>query len=83
MLPKRKIYLTKPCIIGLNKQRANWKEACLQGAQTASEHQKQKQLESKKDKKRIRELEKELTRKEKALAETAALLVLRKKLNAL
>lgn len=33
--------------------------------------------------KRIRQLEKELHRKEKALAETAALLALRKKLNAL
>jgi transposase len=33
--------------------------------------------------KRIKELERELTRKERALAETAALLVLRKKLNAL
>lgn len=35
------------------------------------------------DKKRIKSLEKELARKEKALAETAALLVLRKKYNAL
>jgi hypothetical protein len=33
----------------------------------------------KRDQKRIRELEKELRRKERALAETAALLVLRKK----
>jgi hypothetical protein len=33
--------------------------------------------------KRIKELERELRKKEKALAETAALLVLRKKLNAL
>ena len=36
----------------------------------------------KSDKKRIKELERELNRKEKALAETAALLVLRKKFNA-
>ncbi|CAK2183997.1 hypothetical protein VCRA2119O147_5460002 [Vibrio crassostreae] len=35
------------------------------------------------DKKRIKILEKELARKEKALAETAALLVLREKFNAL
>lgn len=34
------------------------------------------------DKKRIKELERELRRKEKALAETAAILVLRKKLSA-
>ena len=64
-------------------QIAQWKVACLQGAETAAEQQKQKELETKKDKKRIKELEKELRRKEKALAETAALLVLRKKLNAL
>ncbi len=37
---------------------------------------------AKADKKRIRQLERELNRKEKALAEAAALLVLRKKLNA-
>ena len=35
------------------------------------------------DQKRIRELERELRRKDKALAEAAALLILRKKLNAL
>lgn len=35
------------------------------------------------DKKRIRELEKELRRKEKALAEAAALLILQKKVQAL
>ena len=35
------------------------------------------------DKKRIRELERELQRKEKALAETAALLVLSKKVAAI
>jgi hypothetical protein len=34
------------------------------------------------DKKRITELERELRRKDKALAETAAILVLRKKMNA-
>ena len=38
--------------------------------------------EHKADKKRIKELERELRRKEKALAEAAALLVLRKKFNA-
>ncbi len=39
--------------------------------------------ETRADKKRIRELERELLRKEKALAETAALLVLAKKLSAI
>ena len=38
--------------------------------------------EQKADKKRIKELERELRRKEKALAETAALLVLGKKFDA-
>ena len=37
--------------------------------------------QAKADKKRIRELERELRRKDKALAEAAAILVLRKKLN--
>jgi hypothetical protein len=35
------------------------------------------------EKKRIKELERELARKDRALAETAALLVLRKKLGAI
>ena len=65
------------------EQISRWKTACLQGAQAAAQEHRQKQLEAKQDKKRIRQLEKELQRKEKALAETAALLVLRKKLDAL
>ena len=60
-----------------------WKEACIQGAQSVGAQKKQRQIEAKQDKKRIKALERELHRKEKALAETAALLVLRKKLNAL
>jgi transposase-like protein len=39
-------------------------------------------VEARQDRRRIKELERELHRKDKALAETAALLVLRKKLNA-
>ena len=39
--------------------------------------------ETRADKKRIKELERELLRKERALAETAALLVLSKKLSAI
>lgn len=65
------------------EQIRRWKEACIQGAQSAEEQQKHRRLEAKQDKKRIKALERELTRKEKALAETAVLLVLRKKLNAL
>ena len=47
------------------------------GAGTRAAHQ------SKDDKKRIQQLEKELQRKEKALAEAAALLILRKKAQAI
>ena len=65
------------------EQVKQWKAACIQGAQSSGEHRQQRQLEEKQDKKRIKALERELNRKEKALAEAAALLVLRKKLNAL
>ena len=53
-----------------------WKQACI------TANTKVTKVDDKADKKRIKELEKELRRKEKALAETAALLVLRKKVNA-
>ncbi len=65
------------------EQVKEWKAACIQGQLSEAERRKQEREQAKKDKKRIRELERELNRKEKALAETAALLVLRKKLNAL
>ncbi|MCK5191798.1 MAG: transposase [Methylococcales bacterium] len=59
-----------------------WKQACIAANSTDVIQQKKTTPESKADKKRIKQLEKELNRKEKALAETAALLVLRKKFNA-
>ncbi len=65
------------------EQIRSWKKACIQGAQSDEKQKKRRQIEAKQDKKRIKVLESELRRKEKALAETAALLVLRKKLNAL
>ena len=40
-------------------------------------------MDTRQDRRRIRELERELHRKDKALAETAALLVLSKKLSAI
>jgi hypothetical protein len=49
----------------------------------AAEQARGQREQSKEDKKRIRQLEKELHRKEKALAEAAALLVLRKKVQAI
>jgi len=57
-----------------------WKLNCIQ-ANTAAV--KKNDADTRGDRKRIKALEKELTRKEKALAETAALLVLREKCNAL
>jgi len=64
------------------EQVKSWKQACIASNSTSKNHKPSSSSESKTDKKRIKELEKELTRKEKALAETAALLVLRKKFNA-
>ena len=54
-----------------------WRLQMLKGLQNNSPSKKVKKRNS--DSKRIRSLEKELNRKEKALAETAALLVLKKK----
>lgn len=65
------------------EQTREWKAACLQGQHSLAEHRQQEREQSKKDKKEIKALKKELNRKEKALAEAAALLVLRKKFNAL
>jgi transposase len=61
------------------EQVQQWKQACIDANRDGS---KPVLRADKKDKNRIKELEKELHRKEKALAETAALLVLRKKFNA-
>lgn len=64
------------------EQVKGWKQDCLDGFSSSPERKCQELKQSKADKKRVRQLEKELRRKEKALAEVAALLVLRKKLNA-
>ena len=60
----------------------SWRPNCIQANAARQEQHKLSKTNSKEDKKRIKSLEKELKRKEKALSETAALLVLRKKLNA-
>ena len=65
------------------EQIKTWKQACIEGQLDEAARRKQEREQAKQDKKKIKELERELKRKEKALAETAALLVLRKKLNAL
>ena len=63
------------------EQISAWRQAFITGQKSEKAQQKEDREQSRKDKKRIQELERELRRKDKALAETAALLVLRKKLN--
>lgn len=65
------------------EQLCEWRQACIQGNMKANDQKKKIDAASKADKKRIKELERELARKDKALAEAAALLILRKKLDAL
>ncbi len=60
-----------------------WKAACIAGAQSAPALNAAHKHQRAADRTRIKQLERELNRKEKALAEAAALLVLRKKLRAL
>ena len=60
-----------------------WKEACILGNMKSSDQQKKAKAAGSADKKRIKQLERELARKDKALAEAAALLVLGKKLDTL
>jgi len=65
------------------EQIRQWREACEQ-ANDWDRTQNQRLKETRKaDERRIKELERELRQKEKALAETAALLVLRKKAQAI
>jgi transposase-like protein len=59
-----------------------WKQACIAGNTSKPTKRVKQTPEQKADKKRIKELERELRRKEKALAESAALLVLGKKFDA-
>ena len=64
------------------EQVKEWKKACIAGNAPVAKGRPATSAEQKADKKKIKSLERELSRKEKALAETAALLVLRKKFNA-
>jgi transposase-like protein len=67
----------------LPEQVKRWKAECLQGFQTSESMNKSAREQAKADKAEIKTLKKELREKEKALAEAAAILVLRKKLTAL
>ena len=69
---------------GLYKEQINqWKIAALSGYKSSTQQKKAQSLYRREDKKIIKKLERELNRKEKALAETAALLVLSKKWEAI
>jgi len=62
-----------------------WRESMLRGARAELDGRAAKKAKTARaaDAKRIRQLERELTRKEKALAEAAALLVLQKKMRSI
>ena len=60
-----------------------WRKACLQANANSAAQAKEQREQGKKDRKQIKKLERELQRKEKALAEAAALLVLKKKAQAI
>lgn len=64
------------------EQISTWRQACITGQMSAKAQLKVEREQARADKKRIAELERELRRKDKALAETAAILVLRKKMSA-
>lgn len=60
-----------------------WRESCLHANDHQAAESKELRAELREEKKRSKSLEKDLQRKEKALAEAAALLVLRKKAHAI
>ena len=65
------------------EQVKRWKAESLQGFQRSAEQEQSLRKQARNDRQEIKKLQRELRHKEKALAEAAALLVLRKKLNAL
>ena len=65
------------------EQIAAWREACQEANAHAADRHRQQQEQSKSDRNEIKQLKKDLQRKEKALAEAAALIILRKKAQAI
>ena len=65
------------------EQIERWKQACIDGAESQPKSDKEVLLEMQKLRRDKRKLEKQLLRKDRALAESAALLVLQKKYRAL
>ena len=65
------------------EQIAAWKENCLQGNARAANQSKEEKRQTQLARGEVKQLKRELRRKDEALAETAALLVLRKKMHAI
>ena len=65
------------------EQIKSWREACEQANDWDKAQNKKLKKQQQEDRQRFKSLERELIRKEKALAETAALLVLQKKARAI
>jgi len=65
------------------EQLERWRHDCEQAASLSQSERQREADEAKQQRKRIKALEKELARKNEALAETAALLALRKKARAI
>lgn len=61
------------------EQVAAWRESCLQANADAEARSQAQRQQTKQARQRIKQLEQEVRRKDKALAETSALLVLQKK----
>ena len=70
-------------MVSEDKYLADWKAQCMSANSATSVADKGQKKKEKSYQKQVRQLEKELRRKDKALAETAALLVLQKKFNAM
>jgi transposase len=69
---------------GLYVEQVNaWRDACMQANGGVAQEASRLQKELREKERSIKKQEKDLRRKEAALAETAALLVLRKKANAI
>lgn len=65
------------------QQLQRWRQACESANDWDSAHKTELARKSREDKHQIQSLQRELTRKESALAETAAILALRKKVEAI
>lgn len=65
------------------EQVKNWRASCIAANNNNKKNSEELEMQLIEEKKKTKELSKDLRMKEKALAETTALLVLRKKLNAI